>query len=107
MKRPPKMKIPPSRSGNLLHPIPQGPRKKRKPPIKTKPTSFDALVARYYCSIYSLVLQITDDPLEALLLTHDAFHRTRKQLRGRCDEAIIVRMLAAAVSVGLNARGLN
>ena len=100
------MKIPPSRSGNMLHPIPQGPSQKRKPP-KTKPTFFDGLVARYYCSIYSLVLQITDDPLEALLLTHDAFNRTRKQLRTGRDEAIVVRMLVAAVSEGLNARGLN
>ena len=90
----------------MLHPIPQGPSHKRKPP-KTKPTPFDALVARYYRSIYRLVLQITDDPLEALLLTHDAFNRTRKQLRTSRDEAIIVRMLVAAVSEGLNARGFN
>src|SRR5678815_710817 len=100
------MKIPPSRSGSILRAQSQGPNQKRKPPIKTKPTSFDALVARYYCSIYSLVLQITDDPLEALLLTHDAFNRTREQLRSR-DEAIIVRMLVAAVSEGLKARGFN
>jgi hypothetical protein len=100
------MKIPPSRSGNMLHPILQEPSQKRKAQIK-KPTPFDALVARYYCTIYSLVLQITDDPLEALLLTHDAFNRTRKQLRSRRDEAIIVRMLIAAVSEGLNARGFN
>jgi len=106
-KDPPQMKIPPSRSGNMLHPLLQGPSQKRKPLIKTKPTSFDAFVARYYCTIYSLVLQITDDPLEALLLTHDAFNRTRKQLRSRRDEAIIVRMLVAAVSEGLNARGFN
>jgi len=91
----------------MLHRILQGPSQKRQPPIKTKPTFFDALVARYYCSIYSLVLQITDDPLEALLLTRDAFNRTRKQLRSRRDEAIIVRMLVAAVSQGLNARGFN
>ena len=90
----------------MLYPIPQGPSQKRKPP-KTKPTFFDGLVARYYCSIYSLVLQITDDPLEALLLTHDAFNRTRKQLRTRRDEAVIVKMLAAAINEGLKARGLN
>jgi hypothetical protein len=101
------MKIPPSRSGSILRVQSQGPNQNGKPPIKTKPTSFDALVARYYCTIYSLVLQITDDPLEALLLTHDAFNRTRKQLRSRRDEAIIVRMLVAAVSEGLNARGFN
>jgi hypothetical protein len=101
------MKIPPSRRGSILRAQSQGPNQKRKPPIKTKPTSFDALVARYYCTIYSLVLQITDDPLEALLLTHDAFNSTRKQLRSRRDEAIIVRMFVAAVTEGLNARGFN
>ena len=100
------MKRPPSRRGAL-------PRRQvrksdqRKSPSKTKPRSFDALVARYYSSIYTLVLQITDDPLEALLLTQDAFNRTRKQLRSRRDETMIVGMLVAAVSEGLNARGLN
>jgi hypothetical protein len=101
------MKRPPSRRGALPRRQVREADQKRKPPIKTKPTSFDALVARYYCTIYSLVLRITDDPLEALLLTHDAFNRTRKQLRSRRDEAIIVRMLVAAVSEGLNARGFN
>ena len=80
---------------------------RRKPPIKTKPPSFDTFVARYYRVIYNLALRITDDPLEAALLTHDAFYRTRKQLRSRRDEAIIVRMLIAAVIQGLNARRFN
>ena len=80
---------------------------KRKPPMKTRPVCFDTLVARYYCWIYSFVLRITDDPLEAVLLTHDAFNRTRKQLRSRPDEAVIVIMLVAAVIQGLNARGFN
>ena len=101
------MKIPPSRRGSILRAQSQGSNQKRKPPTKTKHTRFDALVARYYGSIYNLVLQITDDPLEALLLTHDAFNRTRKQLQRRWGEAIIVRMLEAAVIQGLNARGLN
>jgi hypothetical protein len=52
-------------------------------------------------------LRITDDPLEAVLLTHHAFKSTRKQLRSRGDEAIIVTMLVAAVIQGLNARGFN
>ena len=107
MKGPPQMKRPPSRRGASPRRQVREADQKRKSPSKTKPLCFDALVARYYCSIYSLVLQITDDPLEALLLTHDAFNRTRKQLRSRRDDAIIVRMLVAAVSEGLNARGLN
>ena len=101
------MKRPPNRRGALPCRQVRETDKKRKSPSKTKPTSFDALVARYYRMIYRLVLQITDDPLEALLLTHAAFNRTRKQLRTRRDEAIIVKMLAAAVNEGLKARGLN
>lgn len=107
MKGPPQMKRPPSRRGALPRRQVRKSDKKRKSPSKTKPRSFDALVARYYSSIYTLVLQITDDPLEALLLTQDAFNRTRKQLRSRRDETMIVGMLVAAVSEGLNARGLN
>jgi hypothetical protein len=80
---------------------------KRKSPSKTKPPCFDALAARYCYSIYRFVLRITDDPLGAVLLTYDAFNRTRKQLQSCRDEAIIVRMLVAAVIQGLNARGLN
>jgi hypothetical protein len=76
-------------------------------PIKTKPPSFNTLVARYHRVIYSLALRITDDPLEAVLLTRDAFIRTRKELRSRRGEAIIVRMLIAAVLQGLNARRFN
>jgi hypothetical protein len=78
-----------------------------KPSIKTDPARFDTLVARYYSSIYSFVLRITDDFLEAVLLTHHAFNSTRKQLQGRRDEAVIVIMLVAAVIQGLNARGFN
>jgi hypothetical protein len=56
---------------------------------------------------YSLALQITDDPVEAVLLTHEAFIRTRKQLQNGRDEFTIVTMLVAAVIPGLNPRGLN
>ena len=101
------MKRPPSRRGALPRRQVREADQKRKSLSKPKLTFFDALVARYYYSIYRFVLQITDDPLGAVLLTHDAFNRTRKQLRGPRDEAIIVRMLVAAVSEGLNARGFN
>jgi len=79
----------------------------KKKPMKAKSSRFDILVARYYCSIYSFALRITDDPLEAVLLTHHAFNSTRKQLRSGRDEAVIVIMLVAAVIQGLNARGFN
>ena len=101
------MKRPPSRRGALPRRQVRKSDKKRKSPSKTKPRSFDALVARYYSSIYTLVLQITDDPLEAALLTHQAFNTIRKQLRNRRDEATIVKMLVAAVIQGLNPGGFN
>jgi hypothetical protein len=101
------MKRPPSRRGALPRRQVREADQKRKSPSKTKPLCFDALVARYYDSIYDFVLRITDDPFGAVLLTHDAFNRTRKQLQSRRDEAIIVRMLVAAVIQGLDARGLN
>lgn len=101
------MKGRPSRSGNVLRRQVREADQKRKPPMKTKPACFDTLVARYYCSICSFALRMTDDPLEAVLLTHHAFNRTRKQLRRRRDEAVIVIMLLVAVIQGLKARGLN
>ena len=101
------MKRPPSRRGALPRRQVREADQKRKSSSKTKLPCFDALVARYYYSIYRFVLRITDDPLGAVLLTHDAFNRTRKQLQSRCDEAVILRMLVTAVIHGLNARGLN
>ena len=70
---------------------------KRKPPMKTKRARFDSLVARYYCAVYSFASRVTDDPLEAVFLTHDAFNSTRKQLRNRHDEVERVTILLNAV----------
>jgi DNA-directed RNA polymerase specialized sigma24 family protein len=75
--------------------------------MKAKSSRFDSLVARYYPAVYSFASRLTDDPREAVLLTYDAFNRTRKQLRSRRDEAVIVIMLLAAVIQGLHARGFN
>jgi hypothetical protein len=55
------------------------------------------LVARYYCAVYNFASRVTDDPLEAVLLTHDAFNSTRKQLRSRRDEVERVTILLNAV----------
>ena len=91
------MKPPPSRSGNVLRGQLQKPNKKRKPPMKTNRARFDSLVARYYCAVYSFASRVTDDPLEAVLLTHDAFNSTRKQLRNCRDEVERVTILLNAV----------
>ena len=52
--------------------------------MKTKRARFDILVTRYYL-------------WEAVLLTHDAFNSTRKQLRRRRGEVALVTILLNAV----------
>jgi hypothetical protein len=85
------------RSGNVLRGQLQKSNQKRKPPMKAKRARFDSLVARYYCAVYNFASRVTDDPLEAVLLTHDAFNSTRKQLRNRRDEVERVTILLNAV----------
>jgi hypothetical protein len=73
-------------------------------PVKTKRARFDTLVARYYPAVYSFASRLTDDPREAVLLTHDAFNSTRKQLRSRHDEvARVTILLNAVIRAGLAA----
>ena len=73
------------------------PVKKRKLLIKAKASRFDSLVARYYPAVYSFASQFTDDPKQAVMLTHDAFTRTRKQLKNRRDEGALASILLSAV----------
>jgi hypothetical protein len=91
------MKASPSRSGNLLRRQPQEPNQKREPPMRTKRARFDTLVARYYPAVYSFASRLTDDPREAVLLTHDAFNSTRQQLQSCRDEFVLVTILLNAV----------
>jgi DNA-directed RNA polymerase specialized sigma24 family protein len=65
--------------------------------IKAKTSRFDALVARYYPAVYSFASRLTDDPREAVVLTHDAFTSTRKQLGNRRDESVLASILISAV----------
>ena len=98
------MNGPPSPSGTVRHGFPQGQREKIKPPIKTNPARFDSLVARYYPAVYNFASRLTDDPLEAVLLTHDAFNSTRKQLEsGRDEVARVIILLNAVIRAGLTA----
>jgi len=70
---------------------------KRKPPMKTKRARFDSLVTRYFPAVYSFASRLTDDPWEAVLLTHDALYNTRKQLQTRRDEVALASTLPTAV----------
>jgi hypothetical protein len=65
--------------------------------MKRKRARFDTLVARYYPAVYTFASRLTDDPLEAVLLTHEAFNSTRKQLRNRRDVVELVTTLLDAV----------
>jgi hypothetical protein len=98
------MKAPPIRGGNVPRGVLQEASQKGKPQIKTKGARFDTLVARYYPAVYSLASRLTDDPREAVLLTHDAFNSTRKQLRTCCDENVFASILMSSViRAGLHA----
>jgi len=68
--------------------------------MKVKSSRFDSLVARYYPAVYNFASRLTDDPREAVVLTHDAFKSIRKQLRNRRDEAALASILISAVIRG-------
>jgi DNA-directed RNA polymerase specialized sigma24 family protein len=65
--------------------------------MKSRRARFDTLVARYYPAVYTFASRLTDDPREAVLLTHEAFSSTRKQLRNRRNEVEVVTTLLDAV----------
>jgi hypothetical protein len=75
----------------------QGPQSKRTPPKKRKDGRFENLVARYYRGVYSFASRLTDDPVEAVVLTHVAFITARRQLRSGRNEVEIVTILLTAV----------
>ena len=65
--------------------------------MKRRRARFDTLVARYYPTVYTFASRLTDDPREAVLLTHEAFTTTRKQLGNRRDKVELVTTLLDAV----------
>ena len=56
---------------------------KRTPSNKRKDRRFESLIARYYRGVCTFASRLTDEPLEAVLLTHAAFTSMRKVLRSR------------------------
>jgi hypothetical protein len=72
-------------------------KKRPKPPKANKRGRFETLVRRYYSGVYSFASRLTDDPVEAVVLTHGAFISTRRQLRSRRNEVEIVTILLTAV----------
>ena len=72
-------------------------KKRPKPPKGKKCGRFETLVLRYYSGVYNFASRLTDDPVEAVGLTHGAFNSTRRQLRSRRNEVEIVTILLNAV----------
>src|SRR4029453_4301270 len=68
----------------------------KRTPQQSKGGRFKNLVARYYRGVCTFAARLTDDPVEAVLLTHAAFTSTRKLLRNR-DEVRLVTILLTAV----------
>ena len=65
--------------------------------MKTKSSSFDRLVARYYPAVYSFAARFCDDPRDAVELTRRAFDSARKQLRSMRNQTAIATVLISAV----------
>jgi hypothetical protein len=72
-------------------------KKRPKPPKANKRGRFETFVLRYYSGVYSFASRLTDDPVEAVVLTHVAFISTRRQLLTRRNEVEIVTILLTAV----------
>ena len=76
--------------------------------MKSRRARFDTVVARYYPAVYTFASRLTDDPREAVLLTHEAFTSTRKQLRNRRNEVeVVTTLLDAVIRRGCLAAGIE
>jgi hypothetical protein len=91
------MKAAANRGGNVPQGVLQEASLRRKPRIKRKGARFDTLVARYYPAVYSFACRLSEDPREAVVLTHQAFTSTQKQLRSCCDENVFASIVMSAV----------
>ena len=69
---------------------------KRTPSNQRKDRHFEYWVARYYRGVCTFASRLTDDPIEAVLLTHAAFTGSRKVPRSR-DEVRRVTVPLTAV----------
>ena len=89
------MKAPQRARRSTACPATTSTKQKPKPPKANKRGRFETLVLRYYSRVYSVAFRLTDDPVEAVGLTHGAFISTRKQ---SCrNEVEIVTMLLTAM----------
>ena len=70
--------------------------KSKRTSPKTRRERFENLVAHYYRGVCTFAYRLTNDPVEAVLLTHAAFTSERKLLRTR-DEVRVVTILLTAV----------
>jgi len=98
------MKMSPSPSGNILHPLAARTESKKRTTDPTGLRPSYALVTRYYPAVYNFASRLVDEPWEAAVLTHLAFLSVRKQTwRPRDETALIRTLLKAVVRAGLKA----
>ena len=86
---------PPNRRGEVPRATETG--KGLKLPKANKLGRFEVLIRRYHAGVYSIASRLTNDPVEAVLLTHGAFISRRRQSLSRRDEVEIVTVLLTAV----------
>jgi hypothetical protein len=91
------MKEPPSQSNPVVRGRPEEQNEQGRPSMRPYRARFDTLVARCYPAVYKFASRLTDDPREAVLLTHRAFTSIQKQLWIPRDEVALVRILLKAV----------
>ena len=103
------MKAPQRARRSIACPATTTTKKRPKPPKGNECGRFERVVRRYYPGVYSCASRLTDDPVEAVGLTHGAFISTRKQLQNGCNEVEIVTMLVTAVirAAGIKLEGAN
>jgi hypothetical protein len=82
---------------------------KQIPLKKRRRGRFEDIVARYYRGVCTFASRLTDDPVEAVLLTHAAFTSARKLLRRRDEVRLVTILLTAVMRAAQLAklRGLN
>ena len=68
--------------------------------MRRRNVRFDTLVARYYTAVYTFASRLTDDPREAVLLTHEAFTTARKQRTRRNEVELVTTLLDAVIRGG-------
>ena len=82
---------------------------KQTPLKKRKRGRFENVVARYYCGVCTFASRLTNDPVEAVLVTHAAFTSARQLLRIGGEVRLVTILLTAVMRAAqlAKSRGVN